>query len=215
MDIQRINTYNDPRFSAKALRQHGCYLVDGAPCEVLILTEDTARVTGTGARAVIDEFRFNAPHITRFVDTAGHLLAEFPPVPLLTLSLADIQPSQFYVDEEKLAAVSDFIHAPEDVIIQVLPHAGKYIALDGHTRLYLAVQRAWTHIRAVAEETDEYIFAFVEEARRRGIFSPADMMLIPHVAYEEKWNKFCDDFFAAQNPYPPLLENALTKEGTP
>lgn len=201
MDITRINTYDDPRFSTEALRQHGCYLVDGKPCEVLITAEDSARIACTDRAALpalIEEFRFHAPHITRFVDEQGTLVQAFPPRELLTIPLTDIQPSQFYVDEEKLAAVRSFIRQPEDIIIQVLPHAGRYIALDGHTRLYLAVMEGWPHVRAVAEETDAYILDFVAEAQKRGICAPANMALIPHAEYEIKWNRFCDDYFSQQ-----------------
>ncbi len=202
MDIQRINTYDDPRFSTAALRQHGCYLVDGQIAEVLILSADTARITGAACPELIEAFRFHAPHITRFVDEADNTLADFPPRELLTLPVAAIQPSQFFVDEDKLAAVADFIHAPEDIIIQVLPHGSRFIALDGHTRLYLAVQRGWTHVRAMVEDADDSIHAFVDEAQRRGILTPADMTLLPHAAYEIQWNQFCDDFFAQMEVSP-------------
>ncbi len=201
MDITRINTYDDPRFSAEALNQHGCFLADGKPCEVLITAEDTARITGAEASALpalIEAFRFNAPHITRFVDASSRLLQVFPPRKPLSIPLTDIQPSQFYVDEEKLAAVRSFIRQPEDIIIQVLPHAGRYIALDGHTRLYLAVIERWTHVRAITEETDKYIFDFAAQAQKRGIHTPADMALVPHAEYEIKWNRFCDDYFSHQ-----------------
>lgn len=198
MNITRLNTYADDRFSAEALRQHGCYLVDDIPCEVLILSEDTARITGASENVLpelIETFRFHAPHITRFVDAGGRLLQRFPPRELLTISLSDIQPSQFFVDVEKLAAVSSFLRQPEDVIIQVLPHEGRYIALDGHTRLYWASQRGWASVRAVTETADAYIFAFAAEAERRGIRTPADMALVSHAEYEVKWHQYCDDFF--------------------
>lgn len=198
MDIKRLNSYTDDRFSDTALGQHGCYLVDGIPCEVLILSEDTARITGvsdSALSALIDAFRFHAPHITRYVDAQGHLLRHFPPRELLTLSLTDIQPSQFFVDEEKLAAVSSFIHHPEDIIIQVLPCGDRYIALDGHTRLYHAVRRRWTAIRAVVESADAYILDFAAEAERRDIHTPADMALISHDEYAVKWHQYCDDYF--------------------
>lgn len=198
MDITRVNSYNDPRFSTPALRQHGCYTVDGTPCEVLILSEDMARITGASKHALpalIEAFRFHAPHITRFVDAQGALLQSFPPRELLSLCLDDIQPSQFYVDEEKLSAISSFIRKPEDIIIQVLPHQGRYIALDGHTRLYHAIRQHWTMIRAVVETADDYIFGFVAEAQRRGIHTPADMALVSHDEYAVKWHQYCDDYF--------------------
>ena len=37
MEIQRINTYDDKRFSQAILLQHGCFLVDGKPYEVEII----------------------------------------------------------------------------------------------------------------------------------------------------------------------------------
>ena len=203
MAIERINTYDDPRFSPAALAQHGGYLADGTACEVRIVAEDTAVVTGCPAAcqpALIEAFRFNAPHITRFLAEDGAVLAALPPVVRFPVSLADIQPSQFFVDEEKLAAVATFIHAPEDVIIPVIPHpvaSGRFISLDGHTRLFLAVKQGWTHVRAVMDTADAVLLAFAAEAARRGIHSPADMTLLPHAAYEEEWNRFCDRFIAS------------------
>ena len=69
MDIQRINTYTDPRFSRRVLNQHGCFLVDGTPCEIEIISDSEAVIHGgsTGIfPALIEEFCFYAPHITRF-----------------------------------------------------------------------------------------------------------------------------------------------------
>ena len=203
MPIERINTYDDPRFSREARVQHGCYLVDGAPSEVLIVAEDTAVIRGcpaAGIAKLIDAFRFNAPHITRFLGADGALLAELPPVIPFPVALADIQPSQFFVDEEKLAAVSTFIHRAEDVIIPVIAHPaelGRFISLDGHTRLHIAARRGWTHVRAVSDTADDVLLAFAAEATRRGVRTPADMTLLSHADYEVQWNRFCDDFMAS------------------
>lgn len=200
MDIIRINHYQDPRFSPAALAQHGCYLADGVPCEVRILTEDTAMIVGAPAGALedlISAFRFHAPHITVFRDAGGCVIHTFPPARLLTLPLSALQPTQFHVDEEKLAAVRSFITKPEEIILQVLPHEGRYLVLDGHTRLYLAVISSWETVRAVAEEADDSIHAFAAEALRRGVRVPADMTLLPHSEYEVRWNRFCNEFLAA------------------
>lgn len=203
MSIIRINTYADPRFSADAMQQHGCYLVGDIPCEVRILSDDSATVSGCPADmlpALIDAFRFNAPHITRFVDERSALLAELPPVTIFPIALADVQPSQFFVDEEKLAAVRSFIAAPEDVIIPVIAHPTqprRFISLDGHTRLFLAAQEGWRHVRAVMDTPDDVLLAFAAEAARRGVRTPADLTLLPHADYEEQWNRFCDTFIAS------------------
>ena len=71
--------------------------------------------------------------------------------------------------------------------------------MDGHTRLYYAVLKGWDSIRAVIESTNDWVYKFVAEAKHRGIFAPKDMTLVSHAAYEEKWNCFCDEFFAEES----------------
>ena len=69
MEISRINAYEDNRFSEKVLLQHGCFLVDDEPCEVEIISDYEAIISGADPAVypeVIEEFRFYAPHITRF-----------------------------------------------------------------------------------------------------------------------------------------------------
>ena len=100
------------------------------------------------------------------------------------------------MDRDKIDAIRSFIHKADDIIIQVLPHHAKYISLDGHTRLYYAVMNGWDSVRAVVEESDDWVYSFVEEARRRSIFTPHDLILVSHEEYKEKWDKFCDEFFA-------------------
>ena len=199
MEIQRINTYDDKRFSQIVLYQHGCFLVDGKPYEVEIISDYEAIISGVDQAVyaeIIEEFRFYTPHITRFYDRDGQIVKEYPCTPLLTLRLDQIQPSQFFVDEDKIAAISSFIHKPQDIIIQVLPNEDRFISLDGHTRLYYAVMKGWECVRAVVESSDDWVYKFVTEAQKRGIYTPKEMTLVSHDEYEEKWNRFCDQFFA-------------------
>lgn len=200
MDIKRINTYADPRFQQSVLNQHGCFLVNGEPYEIEILSDFEAVVRGRDTSyfpAVIEEFRFYTPHITVFYDNNRRIIQQFPEAELLTIPLEDIQPSQFYVDEDKVAAIGSFIHKKEDIIIQVLRNGDRFISLDGHTRLYYAVMRGWETVRAVEETSSDYIYDFAEEAISRDIRTPHDLKLVFHSEYEDKWNKFCDDYFAA------------------
>ena len=81
MDIQRINTYNDNQFSKAVLLQHGCFLVDGKPYEVEIISDYEAIIRGENQAvyaAVIGEFRFYTPHITQFYDKDGKKVMEYP-----------------------------------------------------------------------------------------------------------------------------------------
>lgn len=201
MNINRINTYDDPRFSETVLNQHGAFLVDDEPYEIEVISDFEAMVRGREEAVfpkLIEEFRFYTPHITRFLSDHGDVVAEFPREKVFELSIEDIQPSQFFVDEEKLAAVGTFIQKAEDIIIQVAPYQGSYLSLDGHTRLFYAVTKGWTNVRAVESHTDPCLYDFAEEARKRGVTSPQTMVLLPHADYVEKWDSFCDDFFAAR-----------------
>ncbi|MDO5152689.1 MAG: hypothetical protein Q4D50_04940 [Eubacteriales bacterium] len=46
------------------------------------------------------------------------------------------------------------------------------------------------------EASGDSIYGFVEEAVKRNIRTPYDLQLVSHEEYEEKWNKFCDNYFA-------------------
>ena len=198
MNIRRINIYKDARFSQRVLNQHGCFLVEEEPYEIEIISDYEAIVRGkdrTVYPEIIEEFLFFTPHITKFYNEKREIVKQYRKAELLELSLNEIQPSQFYVDKDKVDAVSTFIGKGEDIIIQVSKYQDRYISLDGHTRLYYAVLQGFTMVRAVLAETDDCILDFVEEAVKRGIHTPKDLVLLPHEEYEEKWNKYCDEYF--------------------
>ncbi len=202
MDIERINEYSDPRFTKEVLNQHGAFVADEKyPCSFRITGENTAEIDFhdySEVMPLIDNFRFYAEHITTFCDKSGNIIAEFPKVKIFPLGIDLIQPSQFYVDRDKVNAVSDFIGSGDDIVIPVMKRDGRYISLDGHTRLYYAYTRGWKTIRAFEAEVNEYVLDFVQEAKKRGVLSVWDMALLSHSKYEIKWNKFCDDFFASK-----------------
>lgn len=201
-DIVRINSYDDTRFSQIVLNQHGAYLIDGEPYEVEIIDNITAIVRGKDTSAyadLIEEFRFNAPHITRYIDSDNNPVSEFEQEQLVEIKLSDIQPSQFFIDETKLEAVKTFIHDKSDIVIQAKTWNNRYISLDGHTRLYLAVQRGYKKVKAFITESDEWVWPFVNEAVKRGIKTPKDMQLLSHEQYEIQWNQYCDSVFEKDN----------------
>lgn len=202
MDITRIDTYNDERFSKTVLNQHGAYLISGDPYEIEIISPKDAIVRGSDPGVypeLIEYFRFHAPQIFRFFNDTGDHIASYSAPEIIDIELDNIQPSQFFIDEEKLDAVRSFINDPEDIIIQVIPWNDRFISLDGHTRLYLAVQKGFQSVKAVISETDDWVWTFVREAEKRGIKSPVDLILLSHEQYEIQWNQFCDKVFLDEN----------------
>ena len=203
MTIQRIDGYDDSRFQADILRQHGAFVTaDGVPCSVRVTGLRTAVVEAPAEAldALIAEFRFFAEHITIFQDADGHVLREFPEVALFRVKLDDLQPSQFFADEEKLAAVSTFVHMPEDVVVPVIPDGERYISCDGHNRLYAAHLLGLTEALAfLCADPGDAIHDFARMARERGIRRPADLTLLPHEDYVIQWHGFCDGYFAGRS----------------
>lgn len=200
-DIRRVDSYEDGRFSKNVLYQHGAFLVNGLPYEVEVTDGRSAVIRGENTGfypELIDTFRFYASHICRFTDKDGKLVQEFPPVEIFKVRLREIQPSQFYVDEMKLAAVRTFIHAPEDIVIPVLRDGEGYISLDGHTRLAAAIDLGYEEVCAFIDEDPGCIQDFVDEARKRGIYTPYDMKTVTHEEYEVLWDGFCDEYFARE-----------------
>ena len=201
MNITRINAYDDHRFSQEALNQHGCYLADGVmPIEIRIISRSEAIIIGDEAYfdEVIDEFRFNAEHITKFYDESGKTVKQFKDLELFKLDLDKIQPIQFFVDRDKLEAVRTFVTREEDVIIPVAKHEGAYASLDGHTRLYLAYILGFKHVYAYISQDFDGFDYFFDEARKRNIYAAKDLILLDHEEYIEKWDKFCDEYYTTR-----------------
>ena len=204
MEIQRIDSYTDPRFPQEVLYQHGAFLVNGAPWSFRVISDHEAMVSGEGLTPerlaeAAEDFRFYAEHITTFYDPEGTCFLELPPVERWEADIDSLQPSQFSVDREKCAAVGRFIRTAADVVVPAaVLEDGTLCVLDGHTRLYEAWRRG---IRtAIVFEVSGWkeLAGFVTEARNRGIYHIRDMALYSPEEQKEKWHDWCTAFFAAR-----------------
>ena len=202
-EIKRIDSYVDERFDDEVLKQHGAFIVDGKyQCSFRIINKDSAIVCfdkEVKVLEVIDEFRFYSEHITNFYNEDNELIKAFPEVDVFDIEINNIQPSQFFVDLDKVNAIETFIKDEDDIIIALIKKDDQFISLDGHTRLYYAVSKGYSKVKGFLTETDDSIYGFVEEARKRNVFNPSQLILVPHDEYEIKWNKFCDDFFSERD----------------
>lgn len=202
MRIHRINGADDPRFPREVLWRHAAYEADGQPCWWTQTGRDTAVLHGqvpADADALVEEIRFHAGHLTRFLDEQGNELIRLPEVALFHLALAEIQPSQFLVDADKLRAVQSFVRDETDVLIPLSPYGARYLAQDGHTRLKAAQLLGLTHVWGyVAEDGGDYLSDFAAEAQKRGVYTVQDMPVIDHADYQLRWNEWCERFFASR-----------------
>lgn len=200
--IRRVDSYEDERFSLNVLRQHGAFIVNNTFLyEVEIISNSEAVIRGEEKfyKKIIEEFRFFAEHITKFYDEVGSVVMEYETVPTIDVEIEKIQPSQFFVDVTKKQAVEGFIRAEEDVIIPLVEYGDRYISMDGHTRLSVAIDKGFTWIKGILVQGDDDLYKFANEAEKRNVKSPYDLEVFSHEEYDRKWNAYCDWFFEQEN----------------
>jgi len=120
------------------------------------------------------------------------------------LGISDIQPSQFYISEEKIKQIEQWFDADDlsgfpPIPVKILD--GIPVMTDGHTRAVVALRAGITEIPLTWEEDDldwEMYRKCVTACRQRKIFSPADLVnrIVNAGEYREKWDQWCDSMQA-------------------
>ena len=198
MEIKRITEYNNSLFSEIVLKQRGAFLIDEEPYEIEIISSDSALVRGKNRenfKKLIEYFRYYSPHILNYFDEDDKKIISFEKEPLLILEVDKIQPSQFYIDEDKVNALKGFIKNSKDIVIQVVKSDDGYICVDGHTRLFIAFLKNFKTVLAIETEFDDDTNYFVSQTKKRNIFTIKDLKLVSHSDYKKLWNDFCDSYF--------------------
>ena len=119
---------------------------------------------------------------------------------LETLTLRDIQPSQFWISEGKLEEIAKWFDPNdlsnfEPITIKLLD--GIPMMTDGHTRAVAAIRAGLERVPLVWEP-DEWDWdmyrACVQACRARGVASPYDLVerVVPVWEYQTLWNDWCD-----------------------
>lgn len=196
MFVERVNDYTDERFDQEVLNQHGAFLVRGAPYSVKIISKNKAVISGEDSslfEEVIETFRYYAEHISVFIDEKGNIVKDYPKVNVFPLNLYMIQPSQLFVNENKLKAISSFIHKSEDIIIPLMKYKDQYISLDGHTRMKAAELKGIETVYGCMSQDEEYGIHFSLEAKKRKITSIKDVKVLNDEDYEREWIQFCEN----------------------
>ena len=198
MEIKRVTEYNNPLFSEIVLKQRGAFLIDEEPYEIEIISSDSALVRGKNRenfKKLIEYFRYYSPHILNFFDENDKKIISFEKKSVLTLEVDKIQPSQFYIDEDKVNALENFIKNSKDIVIQVVKSDEGYICVDGHTRLFIAFLKNFKTVHVIETEFDNDTNYFVSPAKKRNIFTIKDLKLVSHSDYKKLWLNFCDSYF--------------------
>lgn len=117
------------------------------------------------------------------------------------MCLLDIQPSQFYLSEEKLKGVMGWFDPTDMSRFEPLPVKmlnGRVIFTDGHTRAYAAYRAGCTNVPLVWDEDElswDLYQICVDACLEREIRSVADLKdrILSSEEYAEKWNQWCDE----------------------
>ena len=116
------------------------------------------------------------------------------------LTLQDLQPSQFYISEKKLADVRKWFN-PDDLnhfeAIPVKVLDGLPVMTDGHTRAVVAILAGCKRLPLIWDEDDldwDMYRRCVEECTALNILTPQDLVqrIISEDEYDVKWNQWCD-----------------------
>ncbi|WP_250228147.1 hypothetical protein [Anaeropeptidivorans aminofermentans] len=180
------------------MNQHGAFLIDETPCSFEIINMDTARISTLWQGSldkIIDEFREFAGHITKFIDEENRMIQSFEAISLALIPIEKLQPSQFFVNTEKLNAINQWLLSKEQVIIPAVKSEGSFIVIDGHTRLYAAIKKGIEEAFFYTIERPSYIHDFVKEAMKRNIYSIRNLQELPPDKYEKEWIGFCNNYF--------------------
>lgn len=94
----------------------------------------------------INEFLFYSGFIISIKDIKGRIFFEKASDELCLYEISKIQPSQFYIKQKKLENCKKWIKSYKDIYIPIVIRDGKYISLDGHTRLRAALDLGYSYV---------------------------------------------------------------------
>lgn len=115
--------------------------------------------------------------------------------------LADLQPSQFYLSQEKINNVKKWFKAEDLSNFEPLPIKmlnGKIILTDGHTRAWVAYRAGLASVPLVweSEELDwEAYQKCVDACEEHGVNSVSDFSdrILSKEDYVVQWNGWCNN----------------------
>jgi len=117
------------------------------------------------------------------------------------IKLLDIQPSQFYISQEKIDKIKEWFQTQDLSNFEPIPIKelnGVIIFTDGHTRAWVAYEAGLTEVPTVWDEDDldwELYQKCVDACLERGVRTIADFKerILSSKDYMVKWDYWCDE----------------------
>ena len=118
--------------------------------------------------------------------------------------LTELQPTQFYLSEEKIGNIKKWFNAADLSGFEPLPVKflnGKFILTDGHSRAWVAFCAGLVKLPLIWESEDLDWKAYgkcVDACVARGVNSISDFAgrILSKEDYKIQWNGWCDDLHA-------------------
>lgn len=198
MEIVRDRTNNNYSYKNKILgncftitcdNQSFFYEFDIHKNQALIITNDIKYIENA-----IDEFRKYNFNITTFYTKDKCFYKSFDEVFTFKLPINIIQPSQFFINEDKLLNIENNLDF-DDITLPVAIINDEYVLLDGHTRLYYLYLNNIKMVNVYIDSYDSYIKDFIYIAKENNIFNIEKLTKLNNEDYEKYWIGFCNSYF--------------------
>ena len=144
----------------------------------------------------IKEFRKYNKNINVFYNESRSYYRAFDKEYTFKLPIKCIQPSKFFINEEKLNIIEEYIDE-DDICVPVCIIDDEYVLLDGHTRLYLMNQNYRKLVDVYIDEKYPQIEDFIYMAKENNIRSISQMKLLSNEEYHNIWDNFINEYYKA------------------
>lgn len=195
-----IRTYEDNYYKEKSRILGNCFNVKISNITYhyeFIIQNNTAVINTDNQEyinEVIEKFRFYNKYISTFKTKDNSFYKSFDDVYTYKLPISVIQPSQFFINEDKLNHLDNYLDIDE-IYLPVNIINDEYVLLDGHHRLYLAYLNHLKMVNVYLDDYDYSISDFVYFAKEQNIKNIKDLKVISKELYKELWDGFCDQYF--------------------
>lgn len=195
-----IKTYDDKFYKEKSRLLGNCFnVLEGKNVYhyEFIIKNDLATILTDNIKyinEVIDEFRLYNLYISKFKTKDNSFYKAFDQIQTFKLPISIIQPSQFFINEDKLNNL-DLYYDIDEIYIPVAIINDEYVALDGHHRIYLAHINNKKMVNVYLDNYDDSIHDFVYFSKEQNIKNIKDMKILNNTEYIELWDGFCNQYF--------------------
>ena len=132
----------------------------------------------------IGAFRKYNKHIVRFYNSDRSFYLAFDDIHTFKLPVDILQPSKFFIDEEKYNAIEKHLEN-ERLVVPVTILDDEYVLLDGHARVKYLIDNYVKMVDVYLDTPDIDCQNRVYIAKENNLFKVKNMEILPHEEYLE------------------------------